>query len=466
MNNSQCAMIFAFFGVVDWWRYLGEHLGFEKTILVTDLRGRGDVSITADFYKELRRLRKSLSPSSDFLTEADVKDVIMRCRTLRWLEPHLARSMAHAMAIVFDRLLENTKPDFILSFPIDCYLMDVLERCASSRNIPYFELTASVFTGMSMLLHRGKLILTEPEVTNDEITEKKRELVNPDYVASYVPKNRSYTTAKFIKTLAYFRARAVAIKAISLWWRDTKNFHFLESQSFLGYKCRWKDIRIVRLVDHDWMNKVVQFPREKRILFGLQLFPEASIDYWIKDADLIQHEDMLIEAARVFSDAGFLVVIKDHPLQFGFRQTDVLKKMLAIENTILIPYEVGANMLLPMVGVNFTCTGTLGLQAALLGVKSVVTPSYYSNERDFIVFSKRGDIAELPDRVKSTEFGELLEDRQRTIIRQVLHGSFEGNLFCFQKFDINSPSEDSLKLAHALQPRLSRLMEMKEYGSK
>lgn len=457
MNGGGVAMVFAFFGVVDWWRYLGENLGFDGSVLVTDLRGKGDVSVTAEFYRELKHFRRASAHEPGPLSETEVADVIARCRTLRWLDPHLARSMAQAMSTVFDRVLETYRPALIVSFPIDRYVMDVLRRRAAARGIPYFELTASVFSGMSMLLHRGSLIEAEDEPDAALIESKKSELVHPHYVASYVPGKRRYTLMKFIRTLTYFRVRALALKAISWWQRDPNNCHFLDAQPFLGHKCQWKDMDIVKLVDTQWASRLDRFPREKRALFGLQLFPEASIDYWIPDTGLISHEDMLTEAVQEFSDAGYLVLVKDHPLQFGFRQTGLLKRLLDIDNTILVPYEVGANELLELVGVNFTCTGTLGLQAALLGLKSVVTESYYSNERDFIVFTERGDIADLPARVEGLEFTEPLESRQRRIIARILRGSFQGNLFSFRNFDINNPSADALQLAQALGQRLRRL---------
>ena len=55
-------------------------------------------------------------------------------------------------------------------------------------------------------------------------------------------------------------------------------------------------------------------------MFGLQLFPEASIDYWLRNVELIDHDNLVVDAARSFSEQGFLVLVKDHPSQFGFRQ--------------------------------------------------------------------------------------------------------------------------------------------------
>ncbi len=107
---------------------------------------------------------------------------------------------------------------------------------------------------------------------------------------------------------------------------------------------------------------------------------------------------------------------------------------------------------------HFTCTGTLGLQAALAGLKSVVTESYYSNNNDFIVFRRRDEIGQLPTRAAVASFGEPLIKRQQRIIRNLLLGSFEGDFFSFKGFDAGNPAPSALTLSHALGRRLDQLI--------
>ena len=460
MNKTQSVMIFGIHRTSDWWRYIGQNIGFEHTFVVTELRNEGDISITDNFYKALKNRQSPSASPNDFFTEAEIKDIIARCRVLRWLNESLARSMLNAMAAVFDELLDIHKPSIILSFTIDRYVTDVLERRAAQRNIPFLELTASVFSGMSMLLQRGKPVELESVPKREVVYEKIQELIDPTYVASYAAKKNPYNRFKFIKTLGYFRLRAFVFKIISWWNRDVLGLHYLDAQPFLGHKCRWKDIRITKLIDFDWKQKLTEFPREKRVLFGLQLFPEASIDYWIDDLELIQHEAMLVEAAKAFSDAGYLILVKDHPLQFGFRQTDVLLDLLAIKNVILVPYAVSAGELLSHVGVNFNCTGTLGLQATLRGMKSIVTESYYTGVGNFIKFSNREQIKDLPEHVENQELVLKFDaGYQYKVVENLLRTSFNGELFSFAGFDKNQPAQNALELARALGERLKWYME-------
>jgi hypothetical protein len=309
-----------------------------------------------------------------------------------------------------------------------------------------------------MLLQRGKLLLSDIEPSENLIREKLHELTAPSFVPSYVPKKSTYTTIKFLRILGYFKARALSFKVISYIKRDPLNLHYLDAQFNLGHKCQWRDVRVVNLVNSEWKTKLKDFSQDRRVMFGLQLFPEASIDYWIDPIELIEHERLVVEAAAAFSDAGFLILVKDHPLQFGFRQTNFLNRLLELPNVVIVPYDVPGQQLLDIVDINFTFTGTLGLQASLLGKASVVTDSYYTNDDDFVVFRSREEIPMLPQRAMEDRLQTVdLSQRHERIVRQLLKGSFDGDLFSFKNFDPARPTKAAYQLGIMLGQRLGEL---------
>jgi hypothetical protein len=460
MSAREAVLFFGIHNTVGWWRHIGQHMGWGPVSVVTDLRGEGDISVVDDFYSNLRQSRRRPQADFDLLSTEQRADVVARCRTLRWLEPDLAQAMIEAMARALDKVLETTSPRVIVSFPIDRYVKHVLKLLAASRGIHYLELTASVLPSMSMLLQGGRLVKSSEPVDEVDVERHVAELAAPDFVPSYVPSKNQYTTLRFIRTLGYFRARAVAMRAIAWWQRDPFNLHYLDAQPFLGHKCRWSDIRILRLCNPNWRDKAQEFPRNRRILFGLQLFPEASIDYWIEPIELIEHENLVVRAARAFSAAGFLVIVKDHPLQFGFRQTDFVDKLRQVPNVLFLPYDVQASELIALSEANFTFTGTLGLQAALQGLRSIVTDSYYSNEEDFTVFRSPTEIDALPKRIAESDLSDQpLHLRRTRIVRHLLQGSFSGDFFSFKGFGRSAESPVADQMGRALGLRLRELCE-------
>lgn len=456
-KHSGTALIFAIHRTEAWWRHIGDNLGYERSLLVSDLRGEGDLNVVDDFYAAYREYYRSAAASSDLLTADQLDDVIARCRVLRWLPSRKARAMALGMAEAFEKVLEAANPATIVSFPIDRYGKDILARLARRRGVPYYEFTASPLPGMAMLLYRGRLVKRQGEPDPALVEEKRAEIADPLFTPSYVQGKSIYNRSKFLKVFGYFRLRSHAFKAISLLKRDPLNLHYMDAQSWLGHKPHISDIRVTAMVEQDWRAKVETFPKDRRLFLGLQLFPEASIDYWIDDVELIQYEDLLMEAASSFAAAGFQILVKDHPLQFGFRQVALLDRLKALPNVVLVPYEVSGNELVSLCGTNFTCTGTLGLQSALLGLNSIVVENYYTTPGDFILMRSRADVADLPERVMEAPPPGALEERQRRIVANLLQGSFDADFFSFKDFDSKAPSPSVAALAQALGDEMACL---------
>lgn len=450
-------LIFAIYRTEAWWTHVGRNMGVEQITVMTDKRGRGERWVTDDFYAAFKRFRASGARSSALMTEAQVADAIRRCRVLRWLPKGRATAMVLAMVEAMDKALAEVRPDAIVSLPIDSYVMDMLERRARARGIPYYELTASALPGMSMLLYRGMLVTSSETPDPKAVAARVAEIANPEFAPTYVQNARTFTKAKFFRTQSYFWLRGLAFTVIAQALRDPLNQHYLDSQAWLGHKTRLRDARVVDMVEPDWAEKLSAFPKARRVLFGLQVFPEAAIDYWLDDPKLIDQEQVLIDLATRLSAAGFQIVVKDHPLQFGFRQTAFLEALKAIPNVVLVPYEVSGNAVLAQCGASVTATGTLGLQAALLGNASVAGQAYYVVDEDFLLLRTRDDVAHMAQRLLDVTPPVSLEARRERIISQVLKGSFDGPFMSLFGFRAGAPSDEATLMGRELGDRLRQL---------
>ena len=445
-KHKGSVLIFTIHRVEPWWAEVGRSLGFEQSFTVSDIRGDGTYCLADDFYAAYPSRLKGAGPTH--FSNEEITDIIARCRLLRWLPEGQAKAMILAMADAQVKVLDDAKPALVTAFPMDRYVSDVLERLCVARGVPFYELTASAVPGMSMLMIRGQLVTTR-ESPDPALVEKViDEIADPLFAPAYVEGVNSFTRLRWLKTFAYFRLRGLYFRAYSMLIKDPMSSHYLDAQSFLGHKPLLSDVGICGMVDRQWKSKMSDFPKEKRLFMGLQLFPEASIDYWIANRELIAHDDLLERVARRFSDAGYCIAIKDHPLQFGFRRTDLIRRLLAIPNTVFVPYDVSGNVVLDYCGVNFTCTGTLGMQAALTGKVSIATPCYYTTQEDFVLFSDLSDVDTLPERVAMFKQPPL-RDSQRRIVSHLLQGSFESNFFSFKGFNPSAPDPAVSELGRA-----------------
>ncbi|PWR04548.1 hypothetical protein DKT77_00850 [Meridianimarinicoccus roseus] len=460
-DRKGTVLIYSIHRTEPWFRHLGQNMGFDRSFTVSDLPGEGDFCVVDDFKAHQAAFYRASATASDLLDEDDLAEIRARCRVLRFLSVRRAAAMTLAMAEAFQSVLDRTRPDVIVSFPIDRYVSDVLSIIARRRGIPFYELTVSAIPDMSMLMQKGVLCRHGPEPDPAEVDRHVQALATPLFTPSYVQGVANFNQLRFLKVFGYFRLRGFVFWLISLWKGDRLNLHYLDAQSFLGHKPTLSDRVITRMVDYGWREKIDAFPKKRRVLFGLQLFPEASIDYWIHDLELIEHEDLVVEAAEAFSAAGYTVLVKDHPLQFGFRQTGLIRRLLALPNVVFLPYEVSGMEALSLCGVNFTCTGTLGLQAALAGAKSVTTRNYYTTDDDFILLENRAQVPRLPELVEAFPEVEDLPSRQRRIVANLLRGSFPCDFFSFKGFDPSNPSEGATALGRILGREVASLKEIK-----
>ena len=442
---------------VPWWRHVGNALGFANFKIVSCIRGDGDFPIVDEFYRAYRRLRREGATGSELLSAAELDDVIARCRVLRWLPRAKAAAMALAMTEVMDGVLDAVRPVSVVSWPIDRYVSDVLARRALARGIPYFEITESPLLGRTMMIYRGQSVEQESAIDAGAVETARVELTSPLFTPPIIRQRRKFTAARFWKMFGYFRLRGLAFKAISIAKRDPLNLHYLDAQAFLGHKPRIGDYRVLGRPDADWQATYENVPRERRLFLPLQVFPEASIDYWIDDLGLVQHEDLLVEIAETFARAGYTICVKDHPLQFGFRQLGLIDRLRAIENVTFAPYDVNANDVLALTGVTFTCTGTLGMQSAMLGLKAVAVESYCSTKEDFVLIAKRADVAGLPARVAAFANDGPVEARQSRIAAKLLRSSFPGDFISIVGFREHSDPAPLFELAANLGDALHRV---------
>ncbi len=458
-SNKEVALIYTIRRTDPWWRYVGEKMQYTESYTVSDLRGDGNFNVVDDFYRYQRQYYSKRVTPSDMVSCEEIEGVIARCRLLRFLPYRLARSMVLGMAHAMNTVLDQVKPTVVISFPIDRYVSDVLRLMASKRGIEHHEITVGPLPNTVMVLNRGRLRLASKEIDKQRMEQNIRDITDRYFKPSYVKKGNQYTKVNFFKKFFYFQLRGWAFKVISILKRDYLNLHYIDAQSFLGHKPIFSDHRVLDMVDQNWCDKLEAVEEDKRVFLGLSVFPEASIDYWIDDLKIIEYENLMVNIATELSNNGFTLFVKDHPLQFGFRQTDLIDRFLAIPNTILVPYDIDGKQLIAQVGVTVTTTGTIGLESSLIGKKSIVVENYYSTPEDFIYIDSY-NVDGLAQRVKDFPKPMDLPERQQRVMRRLMTGSFDGDFFSFERYVKGSECEKTTRVSEAAREHLAQLMPL------
>lgn len=193
------------------------------------------------------------------------------------------------------------------------------------------------------------------------------------------------------------------------------------------YNIRWSDWRVVTYLDRKWREKLEQIPFEQRVFVGLQYNPECSTDYWIKDLKISDWIASITKICEVLTNANFYIFVKDHPAMFGMRRCTVYEQLNQIKGVTFVPYEVKSQELIEKCKTTFTWTGTIGIQAALAGRCPVVSTTYYTNDRDFIILDAWSKISTLPERINTFQIPSNLEEVRQRVLKQLCSASVAGS---------------------------------------
>jgi hypothetical protein len=312
--------------------------------------------------------------------------------------------------------------------------MDVMERTARRRGIDFLEMTTSIIPNQVMFMRRGRPVwLHEPP--GEDIDAAVEQLCRQDFAPAYVRDARRFSVLQFWRVFGYYALRGAFFNAWRFLRRDRYNCHYLDALKRLKHKVRLKDVAVLGLLEQAWKKKLHQLPRERRAFLGLQLFPEASMDYWLQSQAMLAHDEVVVRYCEVLGRAGYRIFVKDHPLQFGFRQRELFERLSKLSFVTLVPYDVPANLLIASCAVSVTFTGTIGFQAALAGLCSVATEPYYATGQHFLHVRDAEEIDGLPERLARWRPPEDLAAARREIMRNLAAISVEGDYFGWRKFN-------------------------------
>lgn len=427
------AIFFAIHNTAPWWTYLASQMEFANVSVLSDIRGDGDWSLVDDFYHFMRSGDTAEAARKRF-GDAGCADIILRCRVLRSLDLNTATKMIGGMSLAIEKAFDHFDPKLILTLTIDRYVTDVMGRIANERGIDLIEMTASIIPDQVIFMRRGRIIpLQEP--SEHAIDAAVKILCKTDFAPTYVRDLKKFSLWRFWRIYAYFALRGAAFHALRYLRRDPLNLHYVDALKRLKHKPRLRDVAALGLMNPAWEARMHEVPRNRRVFLGLQLFPEASMDYWLKSQDMLQHDNVIVRYCEVLGEAGYHTYVKDHPLQFGFRQRGLMQRLSKVPSVTLLPYDVPAGVLIGQCAVSITFTGTIGFQAAIAGLCSVVTEPYYADERHYLHVRSFREIDDVAERIAQWSPPPDLSAARREMIRHLVAASVEGDYFTWRKFD-------------------------------
>jgi hypothetical protein len=420
-------MIFTRRNITNRWKYIADRLTFADEVTIVGLLDDGcDINVMPIFYKYYQE-----GDSAEFaITEigADAcSNIIQRCRLLRNLNRDLALKLIGAMWQAIDGAIDRVKPDVLLSIMVDFYPADLLQRLVERQNIPFFGLSGGILKERTIITVLGEHNHIYEPIAGD-VDRVLAEILTPNFAPSVVA-SKKYNLSRFCQTKLSWDIRSLMLRAFQAYYQDPLNPEYMTTpKPGDDYHVRWQDWQVTKYMDTHWEEKLNSVPFDKRVFIGLQYYPEATTDYWVRDVRLANCVAAITEISRVLTANGFTVFLKDHPVMFGLRRKEIYQNLSQFSQVVFVPYEIKSQELIERCKTTFTWTGTIGIQAALAGRCSVVSTTYYRTQEDFVTLDTWEDIASLPERIDNFQLPSNLDLIKQRVGYRVCSAHIAGTL--------------------------------------
>jgi hypothetical protein len=420
-------MIFTRRNMTKRWRYIAERLDFAEEVTIVGLLDDGcDINVMPSFYNYYR------DPDISEFAIAKIgidscQEIIQRCRLLRNIERNFALKLIGAMWQTIEAAIDSIKPDVLLSSMVDFYPVDILQRLVEKRGIPFFGLSGGILKDQTIVTILGEYNFIREPIPAD-IDRVLTEILTPTFAPSVVA-SKKYDFTRFLKTKLKWNTRSLMLKVLGLYQKDRLNPEYMTTPNpGDDYYTRWEDWQVTKYMNPQWEETLNSVSFDKRVFIGLQYYPEATTDYWVRDSRLANCVVSITEIVRVLTTNGFTVFLKDHPVMFALRRKEIYESLSQFNNIVFVPYEIKAQDLIERCKTIFTWTGTIGIQAALLGRCAVVSTTYYRTEADFVTLDSWEDIATLPQRIDDFQLPSNLDEVRKRVAYQVGSAHIPGTM--------------------------------------
>lgn len=351
---------------------LRKHFDF---YFLTDGHGGSVPDTRARFYARLNTAQKIAGFSKE-----DELDVIERCRFLRNIPRAQALSILRAMASVLAEELDAYAPHVVLSHMVDDYITHLLAELARRRGVTFTGFAYSYFPGkvqVTQYSNGSPLDLRTP--TDEETAQVLQQISKHTFRQNYL-QNDTYTRARHLKAMLRYRLKQLVFAWRSWWQKDPLNMHYA-CLPFVVERRRWSDFPSSADFHADWKDRISSandVSKKPIIYFPLSYFPEATIDYWIANRNILNYQESVLEICRVLG-RDFHVVVKEHLHMIGARSTEFYRQLRAIAGVTSVPPLEFSNNVIELADAVLLGGGSIGVESFIRGkpIVSFCTTSYW-----------------------------------------------------------------------------------------
>jgi hypothetical protein len=385
------------------------------------------------YYKNLSKPQLKIDLITE-ISESEIHDIIIRCRLLRNLEEEEAKKHLIAMALAIRKLFKELKPVLVISVTTDSYIIDLIRFYSNYNGALFIGLVGSFVNGYFRLSARGEAIQNHA-YDSEFPTKTFSQLLSLNYTPNYnkisIANPIFSTYRRWIANIArvpYFFAKRYLTM-------DRHNYHYWASQIVAQSHFRFTPPRDPGT--DKWL-KLLQKTSKPTLYLPLQMFPEATIDYWSEDHETIDYYRFLDLVIEKFHP-DFTILIKEHPSVLGSRPAIFYKKLQDDRRVVIAPTYTPSNYILDHVDGVIVLTGSVGFEGMLRGkaVFGFANPYYASGSR-FLRINIKTPSSVILQHLQYCSSTPITKDEQIAMLEKLGNSLYKGDFKNDKTWSINS----------------------------
>jgi hypothetical protein len=336
-----------------------------------------------------------------------------------------------------EKYLKELKPDFVfgestafheLLTIYNCKKLDILYLNPSTSRFPvgrfsfYKYNTLEPYLGSKELLENEKAIETINQVVGREI--------EPDYMKPISVSGKSKVRDKVLKIYAYFRGEK-----------------FNTPHPYLKFKIEQQKQKNIDIWDENAEMKIEENSFFK-VLYPLQMQPEANIDVWGKKYR--DQQDLIQEVCEALPKKTVLY-IKPNPKSNYELTEGLISYVDKQENIKIIHHSVKMDAILPKIDLVITVTGTIAIECILSNKPLVTLIKTINNLAENCIYIEdlKEDLKNVISLIEMKEF-KILNEQEKIVFINILNStSYRGKVSdpFTDKASVSKKNIDDLVLA-------------------
>lgn len=394
------------------------------------------------YYRDEIRIEKSKKPDLNFLesfekrTGINLWNIAYCDKEFYKFNPYYDYSFDEILSIIeqeclfFEKIIDETKPDYLLIGPTDAQHNYLLAKIAESKKITVLLLGPGRFKSQIIFFGDSdsmSTILSPSEPSSDLDTEYSLEKFLEKNDASKMIseyKDKLSTMNNLSKRLKRF------YKLFSLLGDDSFRNHyfyyymtrtkFLKTRLLLNLQRRYTNSFVENNLEKNWNEEEIPF-----IYYPLHSQPERAISiaspYCTNQVEIITH---IAKSLPV----NYQLFVKDHPIMDlkGGRNISFYKQIMKLPNVKLLHHNTNREKLLKGCSLVITITGTTGLEAAFYNKPTITFGKTPYSKLSWV--SRVFDLEELPKIIRHALESKVDKNELRKYLSYMDYNSFNVDL--------------------------------------